>query len=222
MSSTSPADGRAGAVVDLGAPAPTFTEAITIRLRTPAKLRNLELVLLLFAIGLTGAAVALVQLGALGQLDATIIGYGAGLGMLALGMHVVLRITAPDADPFILPITVTLNGLGVAMIYRLDLADGTSGWESFGIRQMVWTAIAMAIAIAVLLIVRNHRVLARYRYVAMLIGIVLLLLPMLPGIGQTINGARLWVDLGFFSFQPGEIAKIALAVFFAGYLVTAR
>jgi len=222
MSSTSPADARAGAVVDLGAPAPTFTEAITIRLRTPAKLRNLELVLLLFAIGITGAAVALVQLGALGELDATIIGYGAGLGMLALGMHVVLRITAPDADPFILPITVTLNGLGVAMIYRLDLADGTSGWESFGIRQMVWTAIAMAIAIAVLLIVRNHRVLARYRYVAMLIGIVLLLLPMLPGIGQTINGARLWVDLGFFSFQPGEIAKIALAVFFAGYLVTAR
>lgn len=220
MSSTSA--GRAGAVVDLGAPPPTFTEAITITLRTPAKLRNLELVLLLVAIGITGAAVALVQLGALGALDVTIIGYGAGLGMLALGMHVVLRITAPDADPFILPITVTLNGLGVAMIYRLDLADGTSGWESFGIRQMVWTAIAMAIAIAVLLIVRNHRVLARYRYVAMLIGIVLLLLPMLPGIGQTINGARLWVDLGFFSFQPGEIAKIALAVFFAGYLVTAR
>lgn len=222
MSSTSPADARAGAVVDLGAPAPTFTEAITIRLRTPAKLRNLEFVLLLFAIGITGAAVALVQLGALGELDATIIAYGAGLGMLALGMHVVLRVTAPDADPFILPITVTLNGLGVAMIYRLDLADGTAGWESFGIRQMVWTAIAMAIAIAVLLILRNHRVLARYRYVAMLVGIVLLLLPMLPGIGQTINGARLWVDLGFFSFQPGEIAKIALAVFFAGYLVTAR
>lgn len=211
-----------GPVVELDAPRPTFTEAVTIRLRTPARLRNLELALLLLAIGITGAAVSLVQLGVLGELDTTIIGYGAGLGLLALGMHVVLRITAPDADPFLLPIAVTLNGLGIAMIYRLDLAEGYTGWEMFGVRQMVWTAIAMAIALVVLLLIRNHRVLARYRYVAMLAGIALLLLPMLPGIGQTINGARLWIQLGPFSFQPGEIGKIALAVFFAGYLVTAR
>lgn len=222
MSSTDPATSRIGAVTDVGVPRPTFTEAITIKLRTPAKLRNLELFLLLVAIGITGGAVALVQLGALGQLDVTVLGYGAGLGMLALGMHVVLRITAPDADPFLLPIAVTLNGLGVAMIYRLDLAEGFTGWESAGIRQMVWTAMAMALSLAVLLVVRNHRVLARYRYVAMAVGIGLLLLPMLPGIGQTINGARLWIQLGPFSFQPGEIGKIALAVFFAGYLVTAR
>jgi len=222
MSSTDPATSRVGAVVDLGAPRPTFTEAITIKLRTPAKLRNLELVLLLVAVSITGAAVALVQLGAVGELDVTILGYGAGLGMLALGMHIVLRITAPDADPFLLPIGVTLNGLGVAMIYRLDIAEGFTGWQSAGIRQMVWTAIAMVLALAVLLIVRNHRVLARYRYVAMAVGIGLLLLPMLPGIGQTINGARLWIQVGPFSFQPGEIGKIALAVFFAGYLVTAR
>ena len=226
VSSTEPH--RAGPVVDLAAGGvlgdarPTFTEAITIKLRTPAKLRNLELLLLIVAIGITGAAVALVQLGAVGELDLTILGYGAGLGMLALGMHVVLRITAPDADPFILPIAVTLNGLGVAMIYRLDLAEGLSGWESAGVRQMVWTAIAMVIALAVLLVVRNHRILARYRYVAMVVGIGLLLLPMLPGIGQTINGARLWIQVGPLSFQPGEIGKIALAVFFAGYLVTAR
>lgn len=208
--------------VELAEPRPTFTEAITIKLRTPAKLRNLELFLLVVALGISGAAIALVQLGALGELDSTMIGYGAGLGMLALGMHVVLRLTAPDADPFILPIAVTLNGLGIAMIYRLDLAEGFTGWDMAGVRQMVWTAIAMVVALAVLLIVRNHRVLARYRYVAMLAGIVLLLLPMLPGIGQTINGARLWIQLGPFSFQPGEIGKIALAVFFAGYLVTAR
>lgn len=218
MSSTD----AAGPTVEVAAPRVTVTEAITIKLRTPAKLRNLELLLLLVAIGITGAAVALVQLGAIGELDLTIIGYGAGLGMLALGMHVVLRITASDADPFILPIIVTLNGLGVAMIYRLDLAEGYVGWEMAGVRQIVWTAIAMVIALAVLLIVRNHRVLARYRYVAMLVGIALLLLPMLPGIGQTINGARLWIQVGPFSFQPGEIGKIALAVFFAGYLMTAR
>ena len=208
--------------VELAEPRPTFTEAITIKLRTPAKLRNLELFLLLVAIGISGGAIALVQLGVLGDLDSTMIGYGAGLGMLALGMHVVLRLTAPDADPFILPIAVTLNGLGIAMIYRLDLAEGFTGWDMAGVRQMVWTAIAMVVGLAVLLIVRNHRVLARYRYVAMLAGIALLLLPMLPGIGQTINGARLWIQLGPFSFQPGEIGKIALAVFFAGYLVTAR
>jgi cell division protein FtsW (lipid II flippase) len=74
----------------------------------------------------------------------------------------------------------------------------------------------------VLIIVRNHRVLQRYRYVAMFTGIVLLILPMLPIIGTEKNGARLWVELGPFSFQPGELAKVALAIFFAGYLVTAR
>jgi len=199
-----------------------FTEAITIKLRTPAKLRNLELVLLVVAIGITGAAIALVQLGALGEIDTAFIGYGAGLGVIALVMHTTLRIVAPDADPFILPIVTTLNGIGIAMIYRLDLADGIEGWASESVRQMTWTAIAMVVATVVLVVVRNHRALARYRYVAMLVGIVLLLLPMLPGVGVTINGARLWVAVGPFSFQPGEVAKIALAVFFAGYLVTAR
>jgi len=222
MNSTEQGGGRIGGTVDLGQSRPTLTEGITITVRTPAKLRNLELVLIIIAIGITGSAVGLVQLGVDGQIDGIVLLYGAGLGMLALVMHVVLRITAPDSDPFLLPIVVMLNGLGVAMIYRLDLAEGLEGWQSAGIRQMVWTAIAMAIAIAVLLVVRNHRVLARYRYVAMFVGIALLLLPMLPGIGQTINGARLWIQVGPLSFQPGEIGKIALAVFFAGYLVTAR
>lgn len=227
MSSTEPAGAAghaAGPVITVGTArgAAAFTEAITIRLRTPARLRNLELVLLIAAIGINGAAMALVQLGAVGEIDTTVLGYGSALGMLALGMHVALRVVAPDADPFILPIITTLNGLGIAMIYRLDLAEGFEGWQSAGIRQMVWTAIAMAIALGVLLVVRNHRILARYRYVAMLVGISLLLLPMLPGIGQTVNGARLWIQLGPFSFQPGEIGKIALAIFFAGYLVTAR
>ncbi len=79
---------------------------------------------------------------------------------------------------------------------------------------------AIAIAIAVLILVRNHRVLQRYRYIAMLVGVVLLLLPMLPFLGRTINGARVWIGIGPFSFQPGELAKVALAIFFAGYLVT--
>ena len=117
---------------------------------------------------------------------------------------------------------MVLNGLGIAMIYRIGLADQLEGWENAGVRQIAWTAVAIVIAIAVLVIVRNHRVLQRYRYVAMFSGIVLLLLPMLPVIGSVQNGARLWIQLGPFSFQPGELAKVALAIFFAGYLVTAR
>jgi cell division protein FtsW (lipid II flippase) len=86
----------------------------------------------------------------------------------------------------------------------------------------VWTGIAIVVAFAALVLIRNHRVLQRYRYIAMFSAIVLLLLPVLPGIGRTISGARVWIAIGPFSFQPGELAKIALAIFFAGYLVTAR
>jgi cell division protein FtsW (lipid II flippase) len=129
---------------------------------------------------------------------------------------------ATNADPFILPIAALLNGIGIAMIYRIDIAEELTGWESTAVRQVVWTAVAVAISIAVILVIRNHRVLQRYTYIAMLVAAVLLLLPMLPGIGQEINGARVWIHVGSFSFQPGEVAKIALAVFFAGYLVSRR
>ncbi len=197
-------------------------EKIRVRLREPARMRNLELVLLLVAIGISLGSIVLVQLGAIGSLDNGMITLAAIPCVLALLAHIGLRITARDADPFLLPIALTLNGLGIAMIHRLDIAEDTTGWGGFGVRQIVWTILAMVLAIAVLVLIRNHRVLARYRYIAMFTAIALLLLPMLPGIGQTINGARLWVSIGPFSFQPGELAKIALAVFFAGYLMTAR
>ena len=199
-----------------------LTTTIRIRLRVPARLRNLELVLLIIACGIVAFAIILVQLGALGHVDPTVITLAAGLAVLALVMHVVLRVVAPQADPLILPIATLINGIGIAEIYRIDIASGVSGWGSAGIRQILWTAIAIAIAIAVLIIVRNHRVLQRYSYIAMIVGIALLLLPMLPGIGRTINGARVWIGVGPFSFQPGELGKVALAIFFAGYLVTAR
>ncbi len=200
----------------------TFTTSIRLKLRVPARLRNVELVLVILAIVLSAGAIALVQLGAVGELDFGVLALDSLLGVLILGMHITMRLVAPDADPLILPIITVLNGLGIAMIYRIDLADGVSGWESAGVRQIAWTAMAIAFAIAVLIGVRNHRVLQRYRYVAMFVGIALLLLPMLPVIGSTVNGARLWVEIGPFSFQPGELGKVALAIFFAGYLVTAR
>lgn len=203
-------------------PLSTFTTTIRLKLRVPAKLRNLELALLIFAFAIVGASIALVELGALGAIRGPVLGLAAGLGVITLIIHVSLRIAAPQADPFILPVITVLNGLGIAEIYRIDIGKHLSGWDAAGVRQIAWTAMAMLLALAVLLLIRNHRVLQRYRYIAMFVGIALLLLPMLPGIGQTINGARLWIHVGGFSFQPGEIAKIALAIFFAGYLVTAR
>ena len=208
----------------------TLTETIRIKLRVPARMRNVELLLLLFALLISSGAILLVQLGAIGEIRPEIFTYSAALALLALVMHVALRLVASEADPFILPIATVLNGIGIAMIYRLDIANGREGWEASGLRQMAWTAIAMIVALTVLIVIRNHRVLQRYRYIAMFIGIGLLLLPLVPGVGREINGAQVWIGIGPvredgsvpLSFQPGELAKIALAVFFAGYLVTAR
>lgn len=199
-----------------------LTGTIRIRLRTRARLRNLELFLLLIAVAIGLAAITLVQLGALERIEPSMLWLYGGLGALVLIGHLVLRVVARDADPFLMPIATALGGLGVAGIYRVDLAYGYEGWDSAGVRQIVWMAIAIVVAFASLAIIRNHRVLQRYRYIAMVVGLALLLLPMLPGIGQEIRGARLWISLGPLSFQPGELAKIALAIFFAGYLVTAR
>ena len=202
-------------------PVAPVTGRVVLRVRMPQKLRNLELGLLVIALGLSALALALVQWGALGALDWSLLTYAAGLAGLTLGLHLVLRLVARDADPFIVPIATMLNGLGITMIHRLDIAAGSSGWEAAGVRQMAWTAVALVIAIGVLLLVKNYRVLLRYRYLAMLVGVILLTMPLWPVIGRTVNGATLWVDIAGMTFQPGEIAKIALAVFFAGYLMTA-
>jgi len=203
-------------------PAAPVTGRVVLRIRMPQKLRNIELGLLLAALGLSALALALVQWGALGTLDWALLTYAAGLAGLSLGLHLVLRVVARDADPFIVPIATMLNGLGITMIHRLDLSSGATGWAAAGVRQMAWTAVALMVAILVLIIVRNYRILLRYRYLAMLAGVVLLTMPLWPGIGRTVNGATIWAHIGGFTFQPGEVAKIALAIFFAGYLMTAR
>jgi cell division protein FtsW (lipid II flippase) len=215
-----PADSRAPERAQ-ARPARTTTGPVK-RLHLPAKLRNLELFLLVIACGINAAAIVLVQLGALGHVDLTLVYLGAGLSALVVGMHIALRFVAPQADPFLLPIATLLNGIGIAEIYRIDIHYGDSGWDSAGIKQIVWSAIAIVCAILVVVVIRNHRILQRYTYLFGFAALVLLLLPMLPGIGKEIYGARVWIGIGPFSFQPGEIAKLCLAVFFAGYLVQAR
>ncbi|GEL96090.1 FtsW/RodA/SpoVE family cell cycle protein [Cellulomonas composti] len=185
--------------------------------------RGVELGLLVLAIAIGVGAYALVGLGVEGVVPPDAAGYGAGLAGLALAVHLVLRWRAPYADPVILPITVALNGLGLAMIYRIDLAyESREMAHGFASRQLVTTAIAVALAAAVLIFLRDHRTLRRFTYTAMVVALALVMLPLVPGLGQTINGARIWVSVGGQSFQPAEFAKIALAIFFAGYLVSNR
>lgn len=191
--------------------------------RPSTRLRNVELGLLLLALAVGAAAMLLVQFGALGHVDPHLFTLIGGLAVLVLAMHIVLRFAARDADPFILPIVTTLNGIGIAEIYRIDISPtGLAHHSDDGTRQIAWTALGIGAAIVTLLIVRNHRVLQRYTYIAMLAGIVLLLMPLIPGFGENVRGARIWVHAGNLSFQPGEIAKIALAIFFAGFLVARR
>jgi cell division protein FtsW (lipid II flippase) len=200
-----------------------MTEKITIRLRQPARLRNIELGLLVVACGICAGAMILVQLGAIGSIQPGILWSGSSILVLALILHIVLRVVAREADPFVLPVALTLNGLGIAEIYRIDIPSWTTKTPTHaGERQILWTIAALVIAIVVVLAIRNYRVLARYRYIAMFVSIVFLLLPLVPGLGREGLNARVWVDLGPLSFQPGEIAKITLAIFFAGYLVQAR
>ncbi|MBZ6371049.1 MAG: FtsW/RodA/SpoVE family cell cycle protein [Microbacterium hominis] len=207
--------------VDTGHADTTVVKALR-RLRMPQTQRNRELGLLLFAFLINGAAVALVQLGALGQIDWTFLYYCGALTALVLGLHIVLRYRAPQADPFVVPIATVLSGLGLAMIYRIDIGRSISGWEALSTRQLVWLGIALAGAVALVLALRNYRVLFRYTYVSGLAGVVLLLLPFVPGLGVE-AGADVWISIGgIFSFQPGELAKICLAIFFAGYLVRTR
>jgi cell division protein FtsW (lipid II flippase) len=215
---TSTTPKAAGKPIEAG-PVSTFTGGFRIRLRTPSRMRNVELALLLLACGINGSAILLVQLGVLGTVDWSLATLGIGLSVLVFAMHIALRVVATEADPFILPIATLLNGLGIAMIYRLDLAKHHEGWGMGSIRQIAWTAIALTLAIAVIVVLKNHRVLFRFRLTFALVGIVLLVVPIFF---RPVNGANIWVQLGPFSFQPGELGKLALAIFFAGYLVTAR
>ncbi|NNM48195.1 FtsW/RodA/SpoVE family cell cycle protein [Knoellia koreensis] len=194
----------------------------TVSSHPPRTRRNVELVLLLLAVGIVVLAYVNVSLAVNNEVPAGLTTQVVGLLVLAVGFHLVLRFKASYADPVMLPIATLLNGLGLVMIHRLDLAAGRSIGEAQGTRQLMWSALSVVIAAGVLWFLRDHRVLRRYTFTAGAVAFVLLLLPLLPGIGRTVYGSRIWIGLGPFTFQPGEVAKIVLAVFFAGYLVQTR
>lgn len=197
---------------------------MTVTDQKPRTRRGTELVLLIFAIAVVLLAYANVGLAMEGSLPVDLLPIGVGFGVIALIFHLVLRWKAAYADPTLLPIATLLNGLGLVMIHRLDLnSSKTNGLlEGSALRQLIWSAIAIGAAIALLFLVSDHRRLRRYTFTFALAAIILLMMPLMPLIGKNINGNRIWIGLGPFTFQPGEIAKLCAVIFFASYLVQTR
>lgn len=184
-------------------------ESVMFRVR-----RNAELGLIILAAVLTVGAYMLASLGRTATLPANIVPFLLIILGLIGAAHVATRRLAPGADPILLPIAALLNGVGYVFIARLD--------KDLAGLQAVWTALGIAAFVATLVIVRRARDIERFRYTFALLGIGLLLMPLLPVIGRSINGNRLWVSIGTITFQPGEMAKIVLCIFFASYLVEKR
>jgi len=186
----------------------------------PRKRRGVELALLAFALVLGLGAYAQVDLNVSGELGPDFVPVGVGCVVAVLLAHLAVRWRLPYADPLLLPCVVVLNGLGLAMIHRIDLISDP---VAHGARQqLIWTGLGVAVFAGVAVLLRDHRPLQRYTYTIGLVGVVLLLLPLAPGIGTTKFGARIWIQLGPYSFQPAEAAKVLLAVAFASYLVEKR
>ena len=192
--------------------------------------RNTELALLIFAVIIVAAAEGAVEGARDGRVSSHLAAYVAVPLILGLIAHLLIRRFATYADPFLLPIVVLLNGLGLVMIHRLDLGLAQQAKEGIGDpvkaeapTQVVWTAIGLVLFVVIIVVVRDHRVLRRYAYTLALVGLFLLILPIvLPARFSEVNGARIWIRLAGFSIQPGEFAKILLTIFAASYLVDKR
>ncbi|MCV7420698.1 FtsW/RodA/SpoVE family cell cycle protein [Mycobacterium yunnanensis] len=188
--------------------------------------RNSELVLLGFAAVITTVALLIVEAnqeqGLRWDLAQYILGYLALFG----AAHVAVRRFAPYADPLLLPVVAVLNGLGLVMIHRLDLAEGVGAGGDRGPsanQQMLWTLVGVIAFCLVVGLLTDHRMLARYGYVCGLVGLVLLVIPaVLPSSMSEENGAKIWIRFQGFSIQPAEISKILLLIFFASVLVSKR
>jgi peptidoglycan glycosyltransferase len=182
--------------------------------------RRTELGLILLGAVIVGGAYTLASLGRTSSIPANI---GPFLGIilgLFIAAHIATRKLAPGADGLLLPIAALLNGIGYVMIARLD--EAVRRPQGLAAAQAGWTVIGIGAFIATLIVVRRSRDLQRYRYTFLLLGLLLLMAPLAPVIGREINGARIWAYIGPINFQPGEFAKVVLAIFFASYLVERR
>ncbi|WP_371646275.1 FtsW/RodA/SpoVE family cell cycle protein [Streptomyces mirabilis] len=204
---------------------PTHHTSTIGSIGTPSR-RNTELALLVFAVLIPVFAYANVGLAIDEKVPAGLLSYGLGLGLIAGVAHLGVRKFAPYADPLLLPLATLLNGLGLVMIWRLDqskLLQSLPNFVQAAPRQLMYTALGIGLFVAVLIFLKDHRVLQRYTYISMFGALILLLLPLVPGLGANIYGAKIWISIpGLGTLQPGEFAKIILAVFFAGYLMVKR
>ncbi len=180
--------------------------------------RRTELGLLVAAAVIIVAAYTLMILGNTSKVPADVVPLMVAMLLLGGVGHVANRIFVPSAHPVVLPIAFLLNGLGYVMIVRIDLGTGST----YAPLQAAWTAGGVAVYVLTLALVRRSRDLDRYRYLLLAAGVILLLLPLVPHFGANINGARLWIKVGRFEFQPVELAKIVLCVFFASYFAEKR
>ncbi|MCB5908686.1 FtsW/RodA/SpoVE family cell cycle protein [Streptomyces pinistramenti] len=178
--------------------------------------RGTELVLLLAAVGISVCGYAVVGLATRHAVPAGAARYGAGLGALALLAHLAVRLRAPHADPLLLPIAVLLNGLGLVLIFRLDL---DTPHDRAAPAQLVWSAVGVALFTVTVLLLRDHRRLRRHASRCAALALLLMIAPILF---PAVNGAKIWIRAAGFSIQPGEFAKVLLTVFFAAYLAANR
>ena len=197
----------------------------------PRGRRGAELVMLVFALAVVLFAFIAVGLGLKGKLPPGLPTDILVFAVIMLAAHLAVRRFAPYADPLLLPLAGLLNGLGLVMIYRLAESgrNGNPGFQvtdmsaSATTTQLLYTGFGIVAMAAVLLLISEVRVLQRYTYTLGAVGLVLLAIPaMLPASHSVVNGAKVWITFGSFSIEPGEFARLALAVFFAGYLVTKR
>ncbi|MDQ3538276.1 MAG: FtsW/RodA/SpoVE family cell cycle protein [Actinomycetota bacterium] len=195
--------------------------AVAAAAKAPADARrkaNSELGLLILALLVTIGAYVLVDLAQTGAVPPGLAAYGGAMAALGAAAHLASRRLASGADPVLLPLAFLLNGLGLVMVRRLDFAEQTTQAPA----QTIWTVVAIVVFILTLVVVRDHRMLDDYRYLVGIGALAFLLMPLLPGIGKEVNGARIWLGLGGLSFQPGEVAKLGLVTFFASYLAEKR
>jgi len=183
--------------------------------------------MLVFALAVVVLAYAAASLGLSGKVSGLSV-YILVYAVMMVAAHLAVRRYAPFADPLLLPLAALLNGLGLVMIYRLQESGrgGNPGQvvtdmsTSSTMTQVLWTGVGVVALAAVLILIREARILQRYTYTLGVVALVLLAIPAL--VGTSVNGAKVWITFGGFSIEPGEFARLALAVFFAGYLVAKR